>query len=132
MTILFVIAIIIHIASGLYYERRVYARHAYYAALQRKCKSNCKSREWSAETNKRKYCTCGYLRGLHVWPYGLGVLVWPVHAAFATSGGIISGGTYEPPELKVARAKLEAAAAKERTLERIEALEIEAGIRPRK
>lgn len=125
--LLIILIAVLHTAVGLGVARRQYARDKYEIGQMTKCERDCGSREWDSSEYKRKYCTCGYLK-FSEWEYYVLAFMWIPFVLFTGIGAFVTGGEYEPKELKAERKereKLERAAQFEK---RIAALEQETGI----
>lgn len=128
---IYLLCLAVYLVAGLFYERHQLARFRYYKSVMTRCSPSCKSRDWSRLEYKRKYCTCGFLKnGTYDTNMALILVpVWILHALVSGTGQFVSGGSYEPKEVKAARKELEENKKIQESEERLKVLERELGIR---
>lgn len=128
MPLLLVLMLVAHTAVGLGIARRVHARDKYRAMQLTRCASTCPSRNWSTPRYRERHCNCGYLK-FDTWPYYGLALMWIPFIVWIGVKKFVTGGEYEPKEVKAARRAEELEQVREEFEARTRALEVAAGIR---
>lgn len=130
--LLYILLFVAYLSVGTMVGRGQYAREVYRRSLWNGHNTKCKSYKYEDPKGSfsRMYCTCNFFKKTpDTSKYMCLVLFWFPWIMYAVPQKIVTGGTYEPRDVKAKRKEREAQELVERFEARTHALEVAAGIR---